>query len=144
MADIVHEFTVKATPERVFALFATPAGMEKWWTKASGGDSREGGEMRLYFGRDFKWRAKVTRWAPLQQFELEMTEAHPDWMGTRVGCELIAEGPEQTRVRFYHAGWPQANAHWRVSCFCWAMYLRILRRNLEYGEEVEYERRLEV
>jgi hypothetical protein len=73
-----------------------------------------------------------------------MTEAHPDWMGTRIGCELIAEGPELTRVRFYHAGWPQANAHWRVSCFCWAMYLRILRRHLEYGEEVEYERRLDV
>jgi hypothetical protein len=31
-----------------------------------------------------------------------------------------------------------------VSCFCWAMYLRILRRHLEYGEEVEYERRLDV
>ena len=39
MADIVHEFTVKAQPERVFQLFATPEGMEKWWTKAGGGNA---------------------------------------------------------------------------------------------------------
>jgi uncharacterized protein YndB with AHSA1/START domain len=147
VADIVHEFTVKAQPERVFQLFATPEGMEKWWTKASGGETREGGEVRLYFGRDFKWRGRVTRSNPPHGFELEITEAHPDWLGTRVGCELIAEGAEGaplTRVRFYHSGWPEANAHWRVSNFCWAMYLRILRRNAEFGEEVEYEKRLEV
>jgi uncharacterized protein YndB with AHSA1/START domain len=41
MADIIHEFTVKAPPERVFPSFATPAGMEKWWTKTSSGESRE-------------------------------------------------------------------------------------------------------
>jgi hypothetical protein len=120
--------------------------MEKSWTKASGGESREGGEVHLYFGRDFKWRGRVTRTNPPHGFELEITEAHPDWLGTRVGYELIVEGAEEarvTRVRFYHAGWPEANTHWRVSNFCWAMYLRILRRNAEFGEEVEYERRLE-
>ncbi len=142
MADIVHEFTVKAEPERVFAMFATPEGMEKWWTKASGGEYREGGEVRLYFGRDFKWRGRVTRFVPVQMFELEITDAHPDWVGTKVGCALTAEGAG-TRVQFYHSGWPEANGHWRVSCFCWAMYLRILRRHVEFGEQVEYERRLE-
>jgi uncharacterized protein YndB with AHSA1/START domain len=147
VADIVHEFTIKAQPERVFQLFATPEGMDKWWTKAAGGEYREGGEVRLYFGRDFKWRSKVTRFAPPHGFELELTEAHPDWLGTKVGCELLAEGTEAapvTRVRFYHADWPEANAHWRASNFCWAMYLRILRRNAEFGEEVEYEKRLQV
>ena len=147
MADIVHEFTVKAQPERVFQLFATPEGMDKWWTKAAGGETREGGEVHLYFGRDFKWRGRVTRSNAPHRFELEITEAHPDWMGTRVGCELLPEGSEEapvTRVGFYHTGWPEPNAHWRVSNFCWAMYLRILRRNAEYGEEVEYERRLQV
>ena len=32
MADIIHEFTVKAQPERVFQAFATASGQEKWWT----------------------------------------------------------------------------------------------------------------
>jgi hypothetical protein len=48
------------------------------------------------------------------------------------------------QVRFHHLGWPEANEHYRISCFCWAMYLRIMKRNLEYGETVPYERRLAV
>ena len=34
--------------------------------------------------------------------------------------------------------------HYRISNCCWAMYLRILRRYLEYGETVSYEDRLDV
>jgi len=144
MADIIHEFFVKAQPEQVFQLFATPDGMDKWWTKTSSGESRVGATMRLYFGADYDWKAKVTRYEPPSSFELQITEAHPDWISTRVGCELSATGNNATRVRFYHTGWPEPNEHWRISCFCWAMYLRILRRNLEYGDTVEYERRLDV
>ena len=55
-----------------------------------------------------------------------------------------AEGTDSTRVRFYHTGWPTENEHWRVSCYCWPMYLRIMRRNLEHGETVLYENRLDV
>jgi len=32
MADIIHEFTVKAPRERVFQAFATPEGLDSWWT----------------------------------------------------------------------------------------------------------------
>ena len=144
MADIVHEFMVKASLQRVFHSFATPAGLDTWWTKGCKGECREGGEVHLYFGPEYDWRAGVTRCVPPSSFELHITEAHPDWVGTRVGCELLPEGKDGTRVRFHHTGWADLNEHWRVSCFCWAMYLRILRRNLEYGETVEYERRLEV
>lgn len=144
MADIIQEFTVKAPIAEVFRLFSTPQGLEKWWTKASTGEAREGSEFGLHFGPGYDWRAKVTRYMPHSNFELYMTEAHSDWTGTRVGVELAPEENNATRVRFYHRGWPEQNEHWRVSCYCWPMYLRILRRNLEHGEFVEYERRLEV
>jgi uncharacterized protein YndB with AHSA1/START domain len=144
MPDIIHEFTVKARPEQVFQSFATTSGLDKWWTKSSSGECREGGTLRLFFGPEFDWQAKVRRCRPPSSFELQIIQAHPDWMGTVVGCDLAAEGKDATRVRFYHTGWPEQNEHWRVSCYCWAMYLRVLRRNLEYGETVEYEKRLEV
>jgi uncharacterized protein YndB with AHSA1/START domain len=143
MPDIVQEFSVKAPPDRVFQSFATPSGLEKWWTKESSGESREGGIIRLHFGPEFDWQGRVTRYTPPHAFEIQITQAHPDWIGTVVGCELTPEN-DGTRVRFYHKGWPESNEHWRVSCYCWAMYLRILRRNLEYGETVEYEKRLDV
>ncbi len=49
-----------------------------------------------------------------------------------------------TQVRFYHRGWPVETEHYRISCYCWAMYLRVMKRYLEHGEIVPYERRLDV
>jgi uncharacterized protein YndB with AHSA1/START domain len=40
------------------------------------------------------------------------------------------------------AGEPRLGAEC-VSCYCWAMYLRVLRRYLEHGERVPYEGRLD-
>jgi hypothetical protein len=102
-----------------------------------------GSEYELWFGPEYDWRANVTKSAPPRHFELEIVRADPDWVGTRVGFELESGG-DATQVRFYHVGWTQPNAHYRTSCYCWPMYLRILRRYLEYGELVPYERRLDV
>jgi len=144
MPDIIHEFTVNALPEKVFPMFTTPEGLDRWWTKESSGKPDLGAEYRLYFGPEYDWRAKVTRLSHAREFELEMTSAHEDWLGTRVGCLLHPEQNGRTRVKFYHQGWLEPHEHWRVSCYCWAMYLRILRRNVEFGEFVPYEKRLDV
>jgi uncharacterized protein YndB with AHSA1/START domain len=143
VADIIQEFMVKAPAARVMEMFTTPDGLDRWWTKRSAGVAKENAEYTLHFGPGYDWRAKVTRFVPDHEFELEFTEAHEDWKGTRVGCTLTQD-QSTTRVFFYHRGWPSENEHWRVSCHCWAMYLRLLRRNLEYGEIVPYEKRLEV
>ena len=144
MPNIVQEFTVKAPPERVFQMMSTPEGLSQWWTKTSAGEPRQTAEYTLGFGPEYDWRGRVSRFVPNSEFELEMTKAHSDWIGTRVGCELRQEGKDATRVRFYHTGWPIENEHWRISCYCWPMYLRIMRRHLEHGETVPYEKRLDV
>ncbi len=143
MADIYHDFPIKADPARVFEAVATSAGLDHWWTKRSRGQPAVGSEYELDFGPAHQWRARVSRCDPGRAFELEMTTAHPDWTGSRVGFELepTAHG---TQVHFRHVGWPEPNEHYRVSTYCWAMYLRVLKRHLEFGENVEYERRLEV
>ena len=71
-----------------------------------------------------------------------MTTASNDWRGTRIGFELVDTGG-LTEVKFHHRGWPDENEHFRVSTFCWAMYLRLLRRYVENGEVVPYEQRLD-
>ncbi|HXJ31423.1 MAG TPA: hypothetical protein VNG35_12330, partial [Gemmatimonadales bacterium] len=87
--------------------------------------------------------ALVSACAAPRHFELEITRAGADWVGTRVGFDITGQGTT-SQVRFSHTGWPQSNEHYRVSCYCWPMYLRILRRYLEHGETVPYEQRLDV
>lgn len=143
MPDIYHDFPIKAPIERVYDAISTPRGLDAWWTKRSRGRPAEGSEYELGFGPGYEWRARVTRAVPQAEFELLMTTADPDWAGTRVGFRL-SNASGTTQVRFSHTGWPAPNEHWRVSCYCWAMYLRVLRRHLEHGETVPYEERLDV
>ncbi|MBI4421190.1 MAG: SRPBCC domain-containing protein [Gemmatimonadetes bacterium] len=143
MADIFHDFPINVTPARVFEAVSTPRGLDHWWTKTSSGKPVEGSEYQLFFGPKYDWRAKVTGCVTDRVFELQITRADDDWVGTRVGFEIDG-GTGPTQVRFHHTGWPSLNQHYRISCFCWAMYLRILRRHLEHGEAVPYEKRLDV
>lgn len=143
MPDILQDLPIRAGLEEVFAAISQPSGLDRWWTKSSSGRPREGEEYTLSFGPGYHWRAVVRRCVPGREFELEVLEADADWTGTRVAFLLETRGGA-TWLRFSHRGWPSNNEHYRVSCHCWASYLRILRRNLEAGETVPYEDRLNV
>ena len=142
MADIFLDFSIKAPLDRVFQAFSRPEDLAVWWTRRSEGTPAAGADYKLDFGPGYEWQAKVTRWVPNIEFELELVKADGDWTGTRVGCEL-EERESGTWVRFHHTGWPNPNEHYRTSCNCWALYLRVLRRYLEHGETVAYEDRLD-
>ena len=143
MADIYHHFPIKAPQQKVFAAVSTPKGLDVWWTKRSSGEPGEGAEYKLSFGPGYDWQAVVSRCIPDTEFELELTSAQGDWQGTRVGFHL-EEKEGVTEVRFHHSRWPEDNEHYRSSCYCWAMYLRLLKRYVEHGEVVPYEDRLDV
>ena len=143
MSDILHELPIKAPLDRVFHAVSTPAGLDTWWTKHSTGVPEEGARYELSFGPEYRWRATVTRCIPSAEFELQLVYADSDWLGTRVAFRLETRSGA-TLLQFRHTGWPSPNEHYRVSCTCWAMYLRILRRSLEHDESVPYEERLDV
>ena len=143
MADIYQHFPIRAPRRRVFDAVASPEGLDLWWTMRAEGTPGLGAEFQLWFGPEYDWRARVSRFEPDREVEFELTTATEDWLGTRVGFALD-ERAGVTHVRFHHSGWPSANDHYSISCHCWALYLRVLRRNLEHGEFVKYEERLDV
>ncbi len=143
VADILHDLPIDAPIDRVFEAVSTSAGLDAWWTERSKGVPREGHEYELGFGPEFAWRARVTRVVRPTEFELMLTRADQDWTGTQLGFRLEPRNGK-TWLQFAHTGWPDRNEHYRVSCTCWAMYLRILRRFLEHGEIVPYDVRLDV
>ena len=64
---------------------------------------------------------RVIRLPPFRNIELAAYRG-----GVKTNSRTLApEGKGATRVKFHHTGWPEQNEHWRVSCFCWTMYLRI-------------------
>lgn len=142
MADILHDFPIRASAARVFAAVSTPAGLDEWWTLSSKGEARPGAGYELFFGEPYDWRATVTACVPGEHFELLMGRSDADWQGTRVSFRL-RESAGVTQVQFAHTGWPAPNDHFRTSSLCWAMYLRVLRRYLEHGERVPYDVRLD-
>ena len=143
MADILQDFPILVPPSRVFEAVTRPSLLDQWWTLRSSGQPAIGATYELDFGPKYLWRAVVTRSRPGEAFELRMTHADRDWRDTLVGFDFLPSS-SGTQVRFYHTGWPEANEHYRTSCHCWALYLRVLRRHLEFGETVPYDRRLAV
>jgi uncharacterized protein YndB with AHSA1/START domain len=142
MPDIVQDFRIVASLDRVFDAISTPAEMDRWWTLRSNGSRQVGAAWELGFGPGHDWQATVTACEPASTFELTLTRADPDWTDTRIRFDL-SRTAGGTQVRFRHQGWPAANDHFRVSCHCWALYLRLLRRHVEHGEFVPYHRRLD-
>jgi uncharacterized protein YndB with AHSA1/START domain len=141
MANIFHSFTINAPIKNVFEGISIPGELDKWWSKSSEGDPGLHEMYKLYFGPQYNWIAIVSKYIPNKEFELNITDADPDWIDTRVGF-LLHHKNDVTEVHFYHKNWPQSNDHYKISCYCWAMYLRILKRYLEYGEQVPYGNRL--
>jgi uncharacterized protein YndB with AHSA1/START domain len=140
--DVLHDFPIKAPIQRVFQAISSPNDLDCWWTMSSAGSPSLGSEYLLGFGPQYDWRAEVSRCHPHTDFELRMIDTDDDWTDTRVGFRLEERGAV-TWVQFYHAGWRSSNEHFRISSNCWALYLRVLRRYLEYGESVAYENRLQ-
>ena len=140
MADIFHDFPIKAPIDAVFRAVSTPEGLDSWWSNRTSGELAHGAEYNLWFDPQYDWLAVVSKYVPPTDFELEMTRSSDDWMGTRVGFQLN-ENEGITHVRFHHTGWPEANDHYRGSSFCWALYLRLLKRYVENGEVVPYQER---
>lgn len=141
MPDILHDFFIKSTPQKVFAAISLPTEVDNWWSLECSGEARLGGEYRLYFGEPWDWRARVSRYEPDRAFEWEMTTAMADRVGTRVGFEL--EPAERgTKVRFHHRGWAGETEHFRISSYCWGTLLRLPKVYVEHGAVMPHAERV--
>ncbi|MBT8191234.1 MAG: hypothetical protein KJO29_12460 [Bacteroidia bacterium] len=142
MYDIYHDLTINCSLSELLTTCSTPKGFALWWTKFSEGKPEPGTLFRFYFDDDYDWYAKVIDKTD-KRIGFEFTKADEDWTGTRLFFKIESLEHGLQKLSFEHTGWPQLNDHYRRSNYCWAMYLRLLKRYLESGEITEYEKRNE-
>lgn len=137
---IFHDFEIQVAPSKVIKAVCEPEHLNNWWTLKCKGEPKIGGEYNLYFTEEYNWFAQVVEYRPQSQFHLKMTDANLGWETTSFGfdVEVIDKG---SLVHFWHKGWQEANSHFKVSSFCWAMLLNGLKKYLEKGEIVPFEER---
>jgi uncharacterized protein YndB with AHSA1/START domain len=142
METVFHNFSISAPLKDVFQAISTAEGLNSWWSKSCSGITALGEEYEMGFGPGYDWIAVVSKYEETR-FELTFNAAMDDWIGTRVGFTLVEQNGA-INVEFYHTGWRERSEHFKISSYCWAMYLRLLRRFVELGEVVEYERRNDI
>ncbi len=137
---IKHDLTISAPISRVFATITNPEHLENWWPLRCSGSPETGSEYNFFFTEEYDWYGKVTKVEENHSFHIAMTRSTPDWDPTSFGFDLEQEG-EAVQLRFWHTGWPECNAHFRRSSFCWAMLLNGLKNYAEKGIIIPFDER---
>ncbi len=140
MYHILHDLQINAKPSQVFSMISTPRGLNKWWTLDAEGAPEKGERYRFFFAEEYDWAGIITKVEVEDYIEWEMIDCDEDWDGTIVGFEL-SPSEKGTHVNFYHKNWKSDNDHFRTSSYCWATYLRLLKRYIEHDEFVPYDHR---
>lgn len=141
MLELRHHFRIKASAERIFKAIGTKEGLNAWWTEDALAEPRLGGIYTFYFAEhSIEWQAKLTEYEVAKVFEWTFIKADADWTGTKVRFDM-EEKEGMYYIYFSHRDWKKANDHMYITNYCWALYLRLLKRYVENGEIVPYSER---
>lgn len=135
MADILHEITIEAEPEQVYAALTEAEGLSSWWTSDVEAEPRQGSTAKFSFeGGMVAMIMKVEKLEPGRTVEWSVQEpAPPEWDDTTISWQLqpVAEG---TKLRFGHLGWQSNDGSFAAINYNWSYYLTSLKQYLETGE----------
>lgn len=138
MSDIRHVIDIKASPEEVFAVVGTVAGIGRWWsTDVEGGDA-VGDAVTIRFDDD--WTVVMERLdsVPGERLVYRIVRHDSDeWPGTELVFELsFSEG--WTTLKFSHRGWPSASDFFRFCSTKWVVFLLSIKGECESGRGTPY------
>ena len=135
MAAIVKEFTVEATPQRVWDALTRPDEIACWWTDDLNFTPEVGSLAEFRFSqRTFIIQLEVSELAERSKARwISRKGPAPHWDGTSVIWQLepIHNG---TRVLFNHNGFAQADGRYEMTRAWWEHFLVSLKSYLETGK----------
>lgn len=129
MSDILHQITINAPKDKVYAALSTVDGLAGWWTSTTKGEGAPGKTLEFRFG-DSVTKMRVEELDEGNHVAWLVTDSVQAWLGTRVAFDLT-EDRGRTKVLFGHRAWKETGPFLAHCSMQWATFLLSLR---DFGE----------
>ena len=134
MSEIVHQFHITATPERLYQMIVEREGLIQWWTKDVVAEPIVGSIAQFGFNhRQHVFKMKIVELEPYKKVKWVCLGENPEWVDTEIVFELIPAA-EGTTLNFSHTNWKSDNGIFSQCKDDWARYLGSLSSFLEIGK----------
>ncbi|MCI0693111.1 SRPBCC domain-containing protein [candidate division KSB1 bacterium] len=101
MADMVHQVTIAASPEKVFQALTTQEGLKSWWTSDTEAEPRVGNTALFGFdNRSVVFKMHVDELVPKKLVKWSCVDGPDEWKGTQLRFDLESDDEGGTIVRF--------------------------------------------
>ncbi len=131
MAELKHQISIDAKPEKVYTALVTQEGLRSWWTADAVTDGTIGAEAEFGFGkRSVVFRMKIEKLEPGRQVVWRCHGDEPEWNGTTLTWDL-ARGGDGTTVRFTQCGWKEENEMYAICNSSWGELMHRLKDYVE-------------
>ena len=114
----------------------TVAGLSKWWTSQTSGESKMGGTIQFRFD-GFGPDMQVTELRPGKKVAWKCVTGPDEWVGTDLTFDLTDSGGE-TVLLFAHRNWREPVEFMHHCSTKWAVFLLGLKTGLEGGKFTPY------
>ncbi|MBZ5578321.1 MAG: SRPBCC domain-containing protein [Acidobacteriia bacterium] len=131
MPDLLHEISVQAPPERVYAALTTPDGLRAWWTVDVTAEERVGGRARFGFNQSATvFHMRIEELTPFARVIWSCQGDPDEWKDTTLTWQ-IAPVEGGSILQFRHGGW---RAETRLLAICNSSWGELMHRIKAYAE----------
>ena len=138
--DIYHDLHIEASQQQIYDAITLPEHLINWWPLKCSGEPILDEEYNFNFGQEYNWFGKVIKAERNKAFHIKMTQSDADWDPTAFGFDIVPH-ENGTLLQFWHRNWPNCNAHFKRSSYCWAILLKGLKGYLEKASIIPFEER---
>jgi uncharacterized protein YndB with AHSA1/START domain len=123
MPDILHELSIKASPDTLLDAITTTDGLAAFWTDQTDATPKPGTVANFGFGpnRETVFEMRVDIITP-DRVEWTCVGGPEEWVGTTLRWSLHPDG-DATTLRFEHRDWKREDGAVASCSYTWAMIL---------------------
>ena len=134
MADILHQTTIKASPETVFAALTKAEGIKAWWSEYTVAEPSVGFVNEVsFYGNMVTFKLRNNELTAGQKVHWAVEGGPHDWADTNITWTLSAQDG-QTGLHFAHTGMASTEGNFAGANYTWGWYITSLKFYLEKGE----------